>query len=135
MGLNLREAARMFRLIDLDDVGSISLVDIHRAFLLSEPGLFMETARKKGRRRWRSIQEAFKLHRDEVATYGIHERPRDELDSRLLEKASTRGLQDCTEADFKSLPEMQSKAWQRSTCPSRTPPRFSSASMLMATGG
>lgn len=102
------EAAKLFRLIDIDGTESVGRLDVIRALRLAEPGLFMENARRNVRRRWRSIQEAFALHRHEVDTFGICQRPADEVDAQLLQKARRRGYKDCTEADFKTLPEIQS---------------------------
>jgi len=102
-GMTSEEAGRLFRLIDIDLSGSVCGMDIVRAFQLSEPSLLLELARKRLRQRWRSIPEVFALHKKEVNTYGVVERPRDERDLKLVENSRQRGM----ETDSKTLPELQ----------------------------
>lgn len=106
-GMTHSEAAKIFRLIDIDDSGSVSPLDFLRALQLAEPDMLVEIARKKLRQRWRSIQEAFARHQHEVDTFGIALRPRDETDRMALEKGHRRGPACCKDTDFKSLSEVQ----------------------------
>jgi len=79
-GMTEHEAAKAFRLIDVDDNKGITRREFLSALRLSEPALNLEEFRKKVRQRFRSIREAF-----------TKERVREALETARIERAEFQG--------------------------------------------